>query len=479
MNNAEREIDCDEYDKKFLTLFELKQHHIDEDEFTSQYDEYTFRTTNAAPAKRSASNTDIDVVVEMDVCPEETPQPPKLLGNIILPSPLCSKVVLPSEPTALCFAWHTSSEPGDLRVMKHVTISACTEATAAQENSFLCTVFCRGIKTDELPVNNECDAAEALKKADELKLCPGCGIEPVTSGQCMKFGAAHFAKNCLVTSPDGKPCLRCKYTRKLVQNHMYRLKKKRSTNFNNSEGLRQRRTPREVDEEGNEAQPEQQQRRTKPALGRRNNEAGPSPAASDSTAFNAGYPREPDVILASFTRSGELIHSARAVGSGVTPPCLETATALAPAQPDASNVSAPLDAASAPTWTTSKEATHLLHTTRAVLQKSKQLAALPAGPIRVVFRARDGLSLKKHPAARLLQALRTTVDGSTLGELHTRIHSTNNTFTVVTAEEATALALVKVQAIALNGKQCPIAAYIPAPPHPCRNQGCDFKGLLK
>ncbi|KAH8020461.1 hypothetical protein HPB51_001902 [Rhipicephalus microplus] len=166
----------------------------------------------------------------MDVCPEETPPPPKLLGDIILPSPLCSKVVLPSEPTALCFAWHTRSEP-NFRVMKHVTISACTEATAAQKNSFLCTVFCRGIKTDELPVNNECDAEEALKKADGLKLCPGCGIEPVASGQCMKFGAAHFAKNCLVTSPDGKPCLCCKYTRKLVQNHMYRLKKKRSTSF--------------------------------------------------------------------------------------------------------------------------------------------------------------------------------------------------------------------------------------------------------
>ncbi|KAH8028088.1 hypothetical protein HPB51_012888 [Rhipicephalus microplus] len=153
--------------------------------------------------------------------------------------------------------------------------------------------------------------------------------------------------------------------------------------------------------------------------------------------------------------------------------------ALAPAQPNASNVSAPLDAASAPTRTTSKEATHLLHTRRAVVQKSKQLAALPAGPIRVVFRPRGGLSLEKHPAASLLQALRTTVDGSTLGELHIRIHSTNNTFTVATAEEATALALVNVQAIVLNAKQYPIATYIAAPPQPCRSQGCDFKGLLE
>ncbi|KAL3225322.1 hypothetical protein MRX96_025858, partial [Rhipicephalus microplus] len=55
-------------------------------------------------------------------------------------------------------------------------------------------------------------------------------------------------------------------------------------------GLRQRRPPREVDEEGNKVQPEQQQRRDKPALGRGNNEAGLSPAASDFTASNAGYP---------------------------------------------------------------------------------------------------------------------------------------------------------------------------------------------
>ncbi|KAL3201263.1 hypothetical protein MRX96_042992, partial [Rhipicephalus microplus] len=49
-------------------------------------------------------------------------------------------------------------------------------------------------------------------------------------------------------------------------------------------------SPREVDEEGNKAQPEQQQRRDKPALGRRDNEAGLSPAPSDFTASNAGYP---------------------------------------------------------------------------------------------------------------------------------------------------------------------------------------------
>ncbi|KAL1471592.1 hypothetical protein MTO96_023577 [Rhipicephalus appendiculatus] len=110
------------------------------------------------------------------------------------------------------------------------------------------------------------------------------------------------------------------------------------------------------------------------------------------------------------------------------------------------------------------EAPQLLRTTRAVVQKSKQLAALPAGMIRVVFRPRGGLFLEEHPPASLLQALHTAVEGSMLGELHIRVHPTNNTFTVATAEEATALAIVKVQEITLNGKQYPVAAYIAAPP---------------
>ncbi|KAL3205891.1 hypothetical protein MRX96_040572 [Rhipicephalus microplus] len=46
MNYAERKVNCDEWDRKFFTVFQLKQHHIDEDEFTPEYDKYTFRTTN-------------------------------------------------------------------------------------------------------------------------------------------------------------------------------------------------------------------------------------------------------------------------------------------------------------------------------------------------------------------------------------------------------------------------------------------------
>ncbi|KAL3228327.1 hypothetical protein MRX96_023992 [Rhipicephalus microplus] len=53
-----------------------------------------------------------------------------------------------------------------------------------------------------------------------------------------------------------------------------------------------------------------------------------------------------------------------------------------------------------------------------------------------------------------------------LDEQHIRIHPTNNTFIVATTEEATALALVKVQAIAFNEKQYPIVAYLAVPPPP-------------
>ncbi|KAL1414381.1 hypothetical protein MTO96_030362 [Rhipicephalus appendiculatus] len=165
--------------------------------------------------------------------------------------------------------------------------------------------------------------------------------------------------------------------------------------------------------------------------------------------------------------SGEwqtVLHAYRNRAPGSNSASKPLSAASVPAEPNASNASAPPDAASASARTASKEATQLLRTTRAVIQKSKQLAALPAGTIRVVFRPRGGLFLEKHPAASLLQALRTAVDGSLLGELHIRIHPTNNTFTVATAEEATALALVKVQEIAIDGKQYPVAAYIAAPP---------------
>ncbi|XP_075734731.1 uncharacterized protein LOC142775966 [Rhipicephalus microplus] len=46
INSAERKINCDECDQKFFTVCELRQNHIDEHDFTPEYEEYTFRTMN-------------------------------------------------------------------------------------------------------------------------------------------------------------------------------------------------------------------------------------------------------------------------------------------------------------------------------------------------------------------------------------------------------------------------------------------------
>ncbi|KAH7973915.1 hypothetical protein HPB49_006929 [Dermacentor silvarum] len=75
-----------------------------------------------------------------------------------------------------------------------------------------------------------------------------------------------------------------------------------------------------------------------------------------------------------------------------------------------------------------------------------------------------GLSLDKLPAPSLLQALRTSPSCSVIRELYIRVHPTNNTFTVATVAEATALALVKIQEITIDGKKYPVAAYIAPPP---------------
>ncbi|KAH7953092.1 hypothetical protein HPB49_004520 [Dermacentor silvarum] len=93
-------------------------------------------------------------------------------------------------------------------------------------------------------------------------------------------------------------------------------------------------------------------------------------------------------------------------------------TASVQAKPNASNAGAPTDDASVTIPAAFKETPQLLRTTRAVVQKSKQLAALPVGTIRVVFRPRGGLSLDKLPAPSLLQALRTSPSCSVMGELY-------------------------------------------------------------
>lgn len=134
------------------------------------------------------------------------------------------------------------------------------------------------------------------------------------------------------------------------------------------------------------------------------------------------------------------------------------------AKPTASAVGAPADAASASLKPTYRAQPKHLRVARAVALRRKQLPLLPPGTIRVVFRPRGGLALNGAMAQPLLRALQVAAAGRDLGELHLRIHPTNNTFTVATYHETTALHLVQLKEVVLQKTSYPVAAYIAPPP---------------
>ncbi|KAH6933169.1 hypothetical protein HPB50_012694 [Hyalomma asiaticum] len=134
------------------------------------------------------------------------------------------------------------------------------------------------------------------------------------------------------------------------------------------------------------------------------------------------------------------------------------------AKPTASAVGAPADAASASPKPTYHAQQKHLRAARAVALRRKQLPLLPPGTIRVVFRPRGGLALNGAMAQPLLRALQVAAAGRDLGELHLRIHPTNNTFTVATYHETSALHLVQLKEVVLQKTSYPVAAYIAPPP---------------
>ncbi|KAH8034600.1 hypothetical protein HPB51_025820 [Rhipicephalus microplus] len=143
-----------------------------------------------------------------------------------------TKIVLTNEPGELGFGWHIRGEKcRDVLVHKHVTFAGGSETTQEQAETSLCRIYCRNVKVDEFFVATESDALAALKKGDALFLCPGCGIEPIKTGQCTKFGESYYSHACSVTTAEGKQCLRCKYTRKLISNQMRRQKQNPKPEF--------------------------------------------------------------------------------------------------------------------------------------------------------------------------------------------------------------------------------------------------------
>ncbi|XP_049516258.1 uncharacterized protein LOC125942151 [Dermacentor silvarum] len=182
-----------------------------------------------APApKRRAGNKNVEdgdpQVPENESDPEARSHP---FSDIALPSALCNRVVLTNDPATLCFGWHSSTGLDNVHVTKHLKFTPCTkDARAERTSAYRCSVLCRSVKVEEVWVTTVDDAVAALTKADSMIPCPGFEIQPVYPKQCVQYGGKNFAKNCLGTSTDGKPCLQCRYTKKLALNRSYRLKKK-------------------------------------------------------------------------------------------------------------------------------------------------------------------------------------------------------------------------------------------------------------
>ncbi|KAH6926691.1 hypothetical protein HPB50_021206 [Hyalomma asiaticum] len=72
-------------------------------------------------------------------------------------------------------------------------------------------------------------------------------------------------------------------------------------------------------------------------------------------------------------------------------------------------------------------------------------------------------------AQPFLRALRVAADGRYLGELHLRIHPTNNAFVVATSHETTALHLVQLRVVVPQKSIYPAAACIAPPPAASRS----------
>ncbi|KAL1425347.1 hypothetical protein MTO96_019234 [Rhipicephalus appendiculatus] len=76
----------------------------------------------------------------------------------------------------------------------------------------------------------------------------------------------------------------------------------------------------------------------------------------------------------------------------------------------------------------------------------------------------EDIDLNGAMAQPLMRALQVTAAGRDLGELHLRTHPTNNTFTVATSHETTALHLVQLKELVLQTATYPVTAYIAPPP---------------
>ncbi|KAH7939829.1 hypothetical protein HPB52_018007 [Rhipicephalus sanguineus] len=88
------------------------------------------------------------------------------------------------------------------------------------------------------------------------------------------------------------------------------------------------------------------------------------------------------------------------------------------------------------------------------------MAPLLQHAIKVIFRSQGGLFMPNIQPQLLLRCLCATAKIPVDTEVQIRVHPTNNTCTVATTNQETALNLVKIKSITLNSKAYVVAAYI-------------------
>ncbi|KAH7959596.1 hypothetical protein HPB49_012269 [Dermacentor silvarum] len=101
-----------------------------------------------------------------------------------------------------------------------------------------------------------------------------------------------------------------------------------------------------------------------------------------------------------------------------------------------------------------------LRATQQVKRKSRQMDPLPQHAIKVVFRSQGGLLLPNIQPQLLLRCVCETAKIQMGEEVQLRMHPMNNTCTVATTNQESALNLVKIRSITLNAKAYRVAAYI-------------------
>ncbi|KAG0425381.1 hypothetical protein HPB47_027439 [Ixodes persulcatus] len=145
-------------------------------------------------------------------------------SNLHLLTSHWSKIVFEEDPLSAHYAW---CEPGSNSHVK--TTKLVTFCSLSGENTARCCVYLRAVKIIDIEVHTSAEAEAQLMSAENSAMCPGATLKPLVGKNYVTFGNKYFSKDCTGCPQDGQPCLRCRYLKKLIQNHMSRKRKKTSS----------------------------------------------------------------------------------------------------------------------------------------------------------------------------------------------------------------------------------------------------------